>query len=1146
MSRMIRIAFLLLVPWLLAGRAQPAAAASAIRISQLYGGGGGSNPAAAYNRDYIELYNSSPAAVDISGWALEYGSATGNWGSSAANRFVFPPGTIMQPGRYLLLSTGAAGSGGPPLTITPDFDGSLPGGPTMNLSAASGKLALFTTENANLSCGNELPGTLVDKVAYGTATCPEGTAVTTLNLSVAAVRKAAGITDTDDNAADFDVVANPVPRNSGYVPGGPLPAPTNLQAQIACNSILLTWDAVPGATQYRLTLDGAFYATTAATSHQGFGQDGLPHTYGVAALDGGSNPGSEATLPGRVVPSDRPHLELIGSNLPTTGSYAGTAFPGQSLRLVTRLRPTSDVPLDFAWKKDGVPLASSLDGRIQVTNYLPDSSVVVIQPVLRGDAGSYNIDACNLCGCALLDPFDLVVAPNLPAPAGLVLEPAGCQALQLSWNVVPFATGYVVTADNYAFADTLPGTAITLAPPDGWEQSYTVGALDIEGAPGEASISSLVAASWPPAGFVIEGEALLLTGDDLVLSAVPPDDLNPDTYHYTWRRDGVALAGAPDSPELTITGVGPAHSGSYSVVVTGDCGTQTTDALGVTVLGAPAGVTATPGCHAVSVAWTTVAGVDHYRVLRGGVLVAPSVVAPPWVDAAPPSGPLCYAVVAVLPDARETPASTPVCATASQDPPLITSTLTNATRAVGGTIQFTAQFTGNPTSWTWRFNGMPIPNAPNGPTYLRTNLQVADGGLYDVIACNGCGCDTSNAATLTVCVTPRVLSMPSTVWVLEGSPSASIPATFSGVQSIRWYKKGVALEDGPKYQGTTTPTLVINSPGAADADFYYAGIAANCAPSTTRACELKVQACVAPPTVFTQQPVSQPVNFGQSATLTAAATGCGALNYTWQKKQADGTWKGVGGGQTYLIPVVGSQSAGTYRCTAGVTNGPQAYSNPADVTFIPLQITNVTTRPLGCSSAVVRWQTNYPVTATVRYGRTPADLSSTATGHYGYADSVIIGMSGPAQVSFRVEANYSGMNAATTTQTAYFTFAVAQLAVSANPLPATATLVSAGDAVSVRITPWSSGCQDITSPVTITELRLSTVQPRRPDQSVDLPRVLSETGVMKSVYAGSTEFLFPRAALPYPSGTSVTLTGFATYADSTARRTYIYAKIYLP
>ena len=182
-------------------------AANSVRISQVYGGGGGTG-AATYTQDYIELFNASATPVNIGNWVVEYGSATGNWGSSAGNYFVIPAGVSIQPCSYLLVTCGTVGTGGAAIPVTGDFNGA------MNLSATGGKVGLFNALNANLACGSELAGTLVDKVAYGTSNCAEGTAVAATSITTGAVRNNGGLDDSDNNVADFTLVTNPVPHNA--------------------------------------------------------------------------------------------------------------------------------------------------------------------------------------------------------------------------------------------------------------------------------------------------------------------------------------------------------------------------------------------------------------------------------------------------------------------------------------------------------------------------------------------------------------------------------------------------------------------------------------------------------------------------------------------------------------------------------------------------------------------------------------------------------------------------------------------------------------------------------------------------------------------------------------------------------------------
>jgi hypothetical protein len=200
--------------------AAPALAANQVRISQVYGGGGASSGTPTYNQDYVEIFNSGTTSVNISGWQIAYGSATGNWASAGTNQFTFGQGVIIQPCQYLYVAFGTPSSAGAPLPVPPDFSGPI------NMSATSGKVALFNAAQANVACGAEPGGSIVDKVSYGTGNCPENTNVPTLSNNQGAVRNGNGNTDTDNNLNDFTIVGNPVPRNTSSFDPSCLATPT--------------------------------------------------------------------------------------------------------------------------------------------------------------------------------------------------------------------------------------------------------------------------------------------------------------------------------------------------------------------------------------------------------------------------------------------------------------------------------------------------------------------------------------------------------------------------------------------------------------------------------------------------------------------------------------------------------------------------------------------------------------------------------------------------------------------------------------------------------------------------------------------------------------------------------------------------------
>ncbi|MEO8771923.1 MAG: lamin tail domain-containing protein [Ferruginibacter sp.] len=186
-------------------------------ISQVYGAGG--NSGATLNADYVELHNVSTSAQSLSGLTLQYSSAT----NTGAWTGVTPmPAASIPAGGYYLVQMGGAGAAGAALP-TPD----LIANPTISLSGTSGKVALVNSTTALSGC--PAPGTVVDLVGYGTANCFEGSAATAvLTVTNAAFRNNNGCAETDNNGADFTVMAV-APRNSATAPvicaGGP-PGPS--------------------------------------------------------------------------------------------------------------------------------------------------------------------------------------------------------------------------------------------------------------------------------------------------------------------------------------------------------------------------------------------------------------------------------------------------------------------------------------------------------------------------------------------------------------------------------------------------------------------------------------------------------------------------------------------------------------------------------------------------------------------------------------------------------------------------------------------------------------------------------------------------------------------------------------------------------
>ena len=170
------------------------------------GGGGGSGDvrvnefmtglSGAASNEFVELYNSGSAAVDLSGYKLVYRSAAGTSDTSLGT---IADGTSLAAGAFYLF--GGSAYAGPP-AADQSFSASL--------AATGGGLAL-----------RDASGAIVDSVGYGTATNAfvRGSAAPAPPNSAAPGDSDVRLPDgheSGDNSADFTVSTTPTPRAANH------------------------------------------------------------------------------------------------------------------------------------------------------------------------------------------------------------------------------------------------------------------------------------------------------------------------------------------------------------------------------------------------------------------------------------------------------------------------------------------------------------------------------------------------------------------------------------------------------------------------------------------------------------------------------------------------------------------------------------------------------------------------------------------------------------------------------------------------------------------------------------------------------------------------------------------------------------------
>jgi hypothetical protein len=323
MNRIRLLVTLLVAALFLLAASASSASSSTVVVSQVYAGGG--NSGAAFTNDFVEIFNRGSAAVDLTGWSVQYASA-----ASASWQVTALSGSI-QAGHYYLVQLASSAAVGSPLPA-PEATG------TTNLANTSGKVALVHGTSP-LACGAS-PGScsasagLEDFVGYGSAADYEGSgAGPALSSTTAAARNGGGCTDTDSNSADFTALA-PGPRNSSASPAscGSTPPPvqsvsTDAAVDIDVQPVLsislerptISFGAAvagetPAAVSERVTVVSNNETGYALTVHRSaFSPADLPLAIGV---------GGSALAPIPIVPA--PDLVLGTSSAPSAA--AGDAW----------------------------------------------------------------------------------------------------------------------------------------------------------------------------------------------------------------------------------------------------------------------------------------------------------------------------------------------------------------------------------------------------------------------------------------------------------------------------------------------------------------------------------------------------------------------------------------------------------------------------------------------------------------------------------------------------------------------------------------------------------------------------------------------------------------------------------------------------
>lgn len=501
----------------------------------------------------------------------------------------------------------------------------------------------------------------------------------------------------------------------------------------------------------------------------------------------------------------------------------------------------SDAPLSYQWQMNGSDIVNAT---------LPELTITTASFTV----GSYTCRVSNACGWVMSNPATLTMqsAPAITAhPAGFTgcvgsvvqrsISASGSTPLTYQWlrNGTPLVDGGTVSGTTTTVL-TINGISVADAGTYSCRVSNTCGTVTSSGA--AFSVFEAPVVTTHP------GNAQLCAGARLTLSAAG----SGLGLQYQWRKGGEVLVNGgrisgATSPTLVIDPVQSADAAlDYHCVITGSCGTTATLNASVTVWTAPqidTQPTDQSACPAASVQFSVTASGSQplsYQWRFGGANIANG----PNVSGA--NSPILtihsidagHAGVAAYTCVVSNGCGSQVSTAASltiTPAPAISQHPQPAQACLGGSASFSVAAGGAPPqTFSWRFNGQPIPGATASMLHI-SSVAISDVGSYDCVVTNGCGSATSNPATLSLSASTSITQQPqSEMACVGGAATFSVVASGAGALTYQWRRNGQPIP------GANSAALELSNIAAGDAGQYDCIVESNCGSAVSEPATLRV------------------------------------------------------------------------------------------------------------------------------------------------------------------------------------------------------------------------------------------------------------------------------------------------------------------
>ena len=350
----------------------------------------------------------------------------------------------------------------------------------------------------------------------------------------------------------------------------------------------------------------------------------------------------------------------------------------------------------------------------------------------------------------------------------------------------------------------------------------------VNGACGSVTNSAILTVNTPVIATPLSG-VVLCPGDNAVFSTVAS---GTGPFNYVWLKDGTLISGQNDS-SLTLNNVSASDAATYSVIVSGACGSVTNSAtltvnVPVTVTVPPMNQTTVKGSNVTFSVTATGTGLSYQWLFGGSVIGAENSLMLNSVTAGQ-AGVYTVIVSGVCGSVTNSATLTvnvPVTVTV---PPM------NQTTVVGSNVTLSVTATGTGLSYQWLHNNSVI---GTGSSLTLNNVTAGQAGVYTVIVSGVCG-SVTNSATLTVNVPVTATALTNLVCCQGDNATFSTVASGTGPFNYVWLKNGNSIS------GQNDSSLTLNNVSTNDAATYSVIVSGACG-SVTNSATLTVNLPMAP------------------------------------------------------------------------------------------------------------------------------------------------------------------------------------------------------------------------------------------------------------------------------------------------------------